>query len=297
MSRFLVGFSLLFILLLFFGCAGIERYGTNAGIGSNPVYKTGAIGVPAPGNTYLTTTSEALNSPSVQNIQNKMIIKTGTAQIEVLAGTIKDKYNQLGNVITRYNGEITDSSYTETESEKYYYLTVKLSPNQFDDFTKEISAIGTLKSLASNSEDITTQYIDISAKLDNLNASRNRILSLYNKADKISDVLALEQELNRLQYQIDSAAGQKLYYERQSTKATLTIKLYESVPAVDKKILDPLKDLANIFLGGLTAALLLIAGLAGFGIPVLVVLGFIYLIIKKLFFKNKKQEKFSEKKS
>ena len=109
--------------------------------------------------------------------------------------------------------------------------------------------------MSSNSQDITTQYIDVSAKLDNLNATRTRVLALYNKTDNISEILQLEQELNRLQYEIDSTTQQKLYYERQSAKATMNIRLFETLPVVNTSVIDPLSQIVNVFLGGLTTAL------------------------------------------
>ena len=151
--------------------------------------------------------------------------------------------------------------------------------------------MGNVKSISSNSEDVTTQYIDISAKLANLEASRDRIMALYNKTDNISDILQLEQELNRLQYEIDSTTQQKLYYERQSSKATMTVRLVEPAPVVDRTLLDPIGQLANVFIGGFVISLSLLVGLLGFVIPAVIALAILYFVVKKLFFKGKKEDK------
>ncbi|MEK6981498.1 MAG: DUF4349 domain-containing protein, partial [Candidatus Micrarchaeota archaeon] len=258
MKKLNVVFAILLVSLLFFGCTNLNpQSGTSTIMPSRGEVGIGAAPAPSiPAEKYDSTSSQLSSSPV-----SKLIIKTGNAQVEVPSGTIKDRYAKLSNLISNYGAEITDNSYTETENEKYYYTTVKIDTNKFDSFSKDLGSVGTIKSLSSNSQDITTQYIDVSAKLDNLNATRTRVLALYNKTDNISEILQLEQELNRLQYEIDSTTQQKLYYERQSAKATMNIRLFETLPVVNTSVIDPLSQIVNVFLGGLTTALSMIAGL------------------------------------
>ena len=281
--RKLFVFAALVAVFLLFGCLGIGESSSTPTI-SKDGYPQGVTSAPAMDYESGGYTS----TPTVP--QDKMVIKTGNAEVEVPTGALPDRYTQLKALVKTYGGEITDSSYTETLSEKYYYITVKLDPAKFDDFGTKLSQLGNVKSISSNSEDVTTQYIDISAKLANLEASRDRIMALYNKTDNISDILQLEQELNRLQYEIDSTTQQKLYYERQSSKATMTVRLVEPAPVVDRTLLDPIGQLANVFIGGFVISLSLLIGLLGFAIPAVIALALLYFVVKTLFFKPKKKE-------
>ncbi|MFH1222287.1 MAG: DUF4349 domain-containing protein [Candidatus Micrarchaeota archaeon] len=270
-------------VFLLFGCLGVGESGTPDT--SKGGYPQGVTSAPAMG---YENSGDYVSTPTLP--QDKMVIKTGNAEVEVPSGKLPERYTQLKTLIAKYGGEITDSSYTETQSEKYYYITVKLDPKKFDDFGGKLADLGTVKSLSSNSEDITTQYIDITAKLENLKATRDRLLALYNRTDNISDILQLEQELTRLQYEIDSTTQQKLYYERQSAKATMTVRLVEPAPVVDRTLLDPIGQLANVFIGGFVISLSLLVGLLGFAIPAAIGIGLLYFVVKKLFFKAKKKE-------
>ncbi len=277
----------LFAAFLLFGCMGMESWGVSDGGSSG---KTGYDSYPvaaAPGGAVSESGSYA-PSPSAPLQVEKMIIKTGSATVEVPEKTLEERHAKLRTMVSSYGGEITDSSYTETQNEKYYYVTVKLDPASFDSFGKKLSELGAVKSLSSNSEDVTTQYIDISARLDNLKASRERIMALYNRTNNISEILQLESEINRLQYEIDSTTQQKLYYERQAAKATMTVRLVEPAPVVDTTLLNPFSQLVNVFIAGLAFGMTLIAGIVGFGLPVVVVLAVLGVIVKLAFFSKPK---------
>jgi len=287
---------ILLAAFLLFGCMGMESWGGTSGGGSTggskPGYDTSPISA-APGGAW--TESGAAPAPSAPTQVDKMVIKTGSATVEVPEKTLEERYTKLRTMVSSYGGEITDSSYTETQNEKYYYVTVKLDPTSFDSFGKKLSELGKVKSLSSNSEDVTTQYIDISAKLENLKASRERIMALYNRTNNISEILQLEQEINRLQYEIDSTTQQKLYYERLAAKATMTVQLVEPAPVVDTTLLNPFSQLVNVFIAGLAFGMTLIAGIAGFGLPLIVVLAVLGVIVKIVFFSKPKQKEEKKK--
>ncbi len=260
------------------GCLSSEGLsGEGIGSGGSALTPGAPSAPPSP-----TKDSGGSGSGAIQQ-SSQMIIKTGSAAIEVPSGTIESRYSQFKGLVSNFKGEITDSTYYESQNEKTYRLTVRLDPSKFDDFAAGLADIGTVTSLTSSGEDVTTQYIDITAKLENLNASRNRLLELYNRTEDIDSIIKIEQELTDLQYQIDSTTQQKLYLERQSSKATMTVTITEPAPAVDSTILNPLGQLANLFLGALVFGLMLIVGAAGFVIPVGIALFIVYLAVKAVF--------------
>lgn len=270
----------IFASLALFGCISTDGFW--------PAAQGGVVGgVVDSGGTY-PGVSEAPLYTAERTVQyDKMIIKTGSAEVEVPAGTLKERYALFKEKLRSYEGEITDSSYFENPAEKYYLITVRLNPKKFDDFGLALADIGTVKHIISQSQDVTTQYIDIDARLENLKATRERVLALYNRTGNISEILQIENELNRLQYEIDIATQEKLYYERQSAKATMSVRLVEPAPAVDQTLFTPLGQLLNIFLGGVVFSATLIAGVLGFAIPLAIVLGICYLLLRILAFRKR----------
>jgi hypothetical protein len=288
MEKIHIAFVMLALLMFSFGCTGLAS-DTESLIGGGSTVSTGETGMPsavAPG-SYKSVPSPTDLAGTVQ--QDQMVIKTGTAEIDVPEGKIAERYAALQAMAKQYSGDIESSSYYESDSGKTQYVTVRIDSSSFDTFTGRLSEIGTVKSFSSNSEDVTQQYIDISAKLQNLIASRDRLLALYNTTGNLSDIIMLEREIADVQYQIDSTTQQKLYYERQSAKATVSVTLSEPLPVVDKTLLDPFSQLANFFIGSLAAGVTLVVIAAGFLLPLAFALFVVWKIAAWIWSKTRKR--------
>ncbi|MCX6773874.1 MAG: DUF4349 domain-containing protein [Candidatus Micrarchaeota archaeon] len=279
---------ILAVLMLSFGCIGTDAtnlLGGNTGTSSSGVSRTDISMAPSPDYKL----APESGSGTAATVQDAMVIKTGSATIEVPEKTLSQKYDALKALASGYGGEVYSSSYYESDSGKTQYVTVKINSKDFDAFTGRLSEIGTVKSFSSSTDDVTQQYIDVSAKLNNLEASRDRLLALYNMSANLSDIIALEKEITDVQYQIDSATQQKQYYERQTSKASVSITLSEPAPVVDKSLFEPVSQLVNMFISGLVVSLVLIVGGLGFILPIAIVGFILYKIAKFVWNRMKKK--------
>jgi hypothetical protein len=276
------GIIALFLILLFSGCA--DSLNNTGSYGGDEYYSTemGFEGKqPAP-------SSDRPLSDAVASGE-RIVIKTGRSEIEAPLGEIETRLVTLKNLIGENSGTIENISYRETESRKSYTLEVKLSPTRFEQFSNSLKAVGTVKSLSTESEDVTFEYIDLEAKIENLQAQKQRLLEIYEKADKIEEILEIEREINRVQTQIDSSTARKKFLERQVERATLYITLYEEAAIVDQTLLVPAHQAINTGVGAMSFGILVISGLTGFMLPFFVA-GIIILLllwaIKKIFFRK-----------
>jgi hypothetical protein len=85
----------------------------------------------------------------------------------------------------------------------------------------ELRKVGAVNSENENVQDVTTEFIDNKARLDNLHKLRNRIQLLLNRADRIEDLLKIERELNRTQSEIDRLEGRMKYLKGQVDYASI----------------------------------------------------------------------------
>ncbi|MCH7902770.1 DUF4349 domain-containing protein [archaeon] len=221
----------------------------------------------------------------------RILIKRGSASVEVDSGKLDEKLAALKELISQNNGSIENIGYRETESSKSYDIEVRIPPTKFESISLGLQTIGTLKSLSTNSEDVTFEYIDLESKIKNLEAQKTRLLAIYDRAETIESIVQIEVEVSRTQTQIDSATSRKNFLERQVARATLNIRLYEEAPIVDRSLLIPLNQASNTLIAALGAGILIISGLVGFLIPFAVAIGILILILKalkKYLFKNMK---------
>ncbi|MFA5412552.1 MAG: DUF4349 domain-containing protein [Candidatus Micrarchaeia archaeon] len=269
------------LLILFAGC-----------ISSEDVFpkSTGSSGSSGTGMAYPGAPSPAYEESAYDSSyggESRVVIQTGSLSLKVPEGTLEQKITSVRGFVSTVGGAYTGISYYETESDKNYYLTVKVPPTRFDEFVNKLKTIGEIKSMDTSLEDVTEQYTDINTRIGNLEAELARLNSLYNRSENISDILAIEREVTRVQTDLDYYKQQKLDLERRSAMSTIQVRVYEEKPEVQTSFLMPLEQLLAVFLGALTFGIMLLAGAVGFLLPLAIVL----LILWKLWkhFKGKKK--------
>lgn len=245
------------LLLLFAGCIGSEEV-FQKGSGASGYYQ----GAPAP--SY----PEA-GYDSYYGGENRMVIQTGSLSLRVPEGTLEEKAASVKGFVSEVRGTYSGISYYETDMDKSYYITVKVPPSRFDEFVNKLKTIGEIKSMDTSLEDVTEQYTDLNTRINNLETELSRLNSLYNRTDNISDILAIEREVTRVQTELDLYKQQKLDLERRSAMSTISVRVYEEKPAVHTGLLLPLEQLLAVFLGSLSFGIMLLAGGIGFLLPIL----------------------------
>ncbi len=280
-------------LLLLAGCTAVDNItGSNGGSsGSGGSGSSGAVaGIPsrmmaapyasgAPNGDY----ARVPPNPSGGQIdQSQQLIKTANAEVEVPSGTVQDRYSQFKAAILADGGQIQSADYSETENTKEYNVQALLPPDKFDSLAGMLRGIGTVKQMNTNVNDVSNQYVDIQTRIKNLQIQRDNLYKLYNQSGNLSDLLAIEQEITRVQTDIEEYQNQKLNLDRQIANSKLSVRIYEQAPVVDKTVFDPLGQVANIFLGALGVAIVVISGALGFGIPVAIVLLILYWIYRRI---------------
>jgi chromosome segregation ATPase len=270
------------LLILFAGCISSEDVfpgstgSSDAGLSTYP-------GAPAPayeGGDYSYAESSSYAA------QDRVVIQTGSLALKVPEGTLEGKMTSVRGFVSAVGGTYTGISYYETEADKSYYVTVKVPPAKFDEFVNRLKGIGEIKSMDTSLEDVTEQYTDINTRISNLEIELGRLNSLYNRSENISDILAIEREVTRVQTDLDYYKQQKLDLERRSAMSTIQVRVYEEKPEVQTSFLMPLEQLLAIFLGALTFGIMLLAGAIGFLLPLAIVIWILWKLWKH--FKGKK---------
>lgn len=73
--------------------------------------------------------------------------------------------------------------------------------------------------------DVTDEYVDLEAKLATLTKTKQKFEAMIEKAEKVQDILQVEQEIERIQERIDSVIGRKKYLEQTAKLSKITVYL------------------------------------------------------------------------
>jgi hypothetical protein len=84
-------------------------------------------------------------------------------------------------------------------------------------------------------QDVTEEHVDLESRLRNLQATERSLLTLYDKANRMEEIFAVQREITTVRGQIEQAEGRKRALERRSAMATITVQLRETTPAVSPR--------------------------------------------------------------
>jgi hypothetical protein len=282
---------MLMSLLLFSGCIGGDgELWEDSGYDTSEGYDADYASYSAPmmaGEAMMDYGTGASSSSS----QSKMVIQEGSIQLEVPEGTLEEKKGELSSLVSQYQGEVTYMSFQEYSYGKTYSMTVKISPNRFDDFTSTLSNLGEIKSMDTTLEDVTDEYTDIQTRIENLQEELARLNELYDQAENVEEILLIEREVTRVQTQLEIYQFRAEDLETRAAKSTVTIYLTEAKPAVETDFVMPLAEILNLFLGALSFGIIVIVGIAGFLIPIGIVAYVLRIAYRMVKGKNKAQQK------
>ena len=218
---------------------------------------------------------------------DRMIVRSKTVRLEV--ESTEDAVAEIRTIARDSGGIITGLQVaTDTESPIYRYdengyatgdgaglrgwVTVRVPADSFEAFVDDIVGLGTVKYQAEDTEDVTQQHVDLSARLGNLRAEELRLREFFDAATKVEEMLAIEAELSRVRGEIESLDAQVKYLERQAAMATVTIELVEPRPVVR-----PTGDTWG-FLDAVTSGFRGAADLISFGIAALIATSPLWII-------------------
>ncbi|KYC50737.1 MAG: hypothetical protein AMQ22_01412 [Candidatus Methanofastidiosum methylothiophilum] len=246
-------------------------------------YDVGYGGAPK-SDAYPKTASQSYTESSQLNPNDRKVVKNGNANIEV--ENFDSSLSKIKELAINFGGYVTNSnmwiSSTDTKSGN---ITIKIPEKRFDEFSDSLGQIGKIKSKESSAYDVTEEYIDLQARLKNLKNQEKRYTELLDMAKDVEDVLAIEVQLGRIRGEIESYEGRIKYLDNTTSFGTFYINLYEP-----EKITHEwgIKDAFDKSIDAFIASIAGIIILGGFFIPIVILIGIIYLVVKYIKKRGKK---------
>ena len=105
--------------------------------------------------------------------------------------------------------------------------TARLPADRLDEFLGKAGEIGSVVNRSVRGEDVTQSYFDSETRLKTLRAEQERILALMDKAEKIEDVIKIEERLTRVQTEIEKLTGELKRFDSLISLSTVTVTIAE----------------------------------------------------------------------
>jgi hypothetical protein len=164
-------------------------------------------------------TTPVLYDPLTPDLQ---IIKTGTLDLQVTAidaalAAATQKVSDLGGYASgsQRHGDGDSASAS---------VTYRIPANRWDEALVALRAMGTkVLGEESQTEDVTTQVVDLGARITNLQSTEQALQSIMLKATKIADVLAVQDQLTKVRGEIEQATAERKHLTEQAAYSTLSV--------------------------------------------------------------------------
>jgi len=153
----------------------------------------------------------------------RMVVRTADIRLKVDdAAAAMQKAIELAKSLGGYAASSGISRETE-RSTPVGTATLRVPERNFDAALGQLRTFGDVLSENSNSDDVTLQHADVSARLKVLRAEEQQYVTLLGAAKTIGQVLQVRERLNQVRQEIESLDAQRKTLERQAALSTITV--------------------------------------------------------------------------
>lgn len=174
--------------------------------------------------------SNGQKTPGTTPLASK-IVSVGAVSLTVGTGRLQAAVNELALIARRNSGFVASSQVfvgTGPSSTSSGTVELRVPESRFATLVRQVQRVGTATSVKTNSTDVTSQFVDLQARIVALGESRAQYLAILAKANSIGDILAIQAQINEIQTQIEQLQGQRNVLDNQAAYGTLDVALTPS---------------------------------------------------------------------
>lgn len=175
--------------------------------------------------------SESPAAPSFAPAQQtRMLIKTADLVCEV--ENFDEARARVQNLAEQNGGYIVSSQTSVSdENRKSGRVALRIPSDKFDEtLTALKKLVKKTNSESINGNDVTEEFYDISARLDNKRKAEQRFQEILRTASKTTEILEVERALVEVREEIERMEGRKRFLADQVALSTISVNLYEPRP-------------------------------------------------------------------
>lgn len=212
---------------------------------------------------------------------DRKIVKT--ADLTLRVNNFNQFTNRLHAAVKQSGGYIAQEQLSQNAGEIDNTITIKVPVDRFELLMGEMPGDSDkLEEKKISSEDVTMEMIDTKSHLQTKKEVRERYLELLKQAHSMKDIIAIQNEINDIQQEMDEASGRIAWLGHSSAYSTINLRFYqvlderireEPAPGFAHRLTDAIRDGWQ----GLSALLLELISVW----PLWIALGFVVVWVQK----------------
>ena len=196
---------------------------------NNMQYDSTAAGVTSgtDGGEVSTEEKESTNSVSTnRKLIRRISMELETLEFDSTLALIEKEVTTSGGYVE--TSEIQGDRYKETGS-RYASLVIRIPSTKVDSFINLVDENTNVVNKQESTEDITLDYVDTESHIKTLEIEQERLLALLKKSEKLEDIIALEERLSNVRYELEKYSSTLRTYDNLVDYSTVTLTVNEVV--------------------------------------------------------------------
>ncbi|MDD5038987.1 MAG: DUF4349 domain-containing protein [Dehalococcoidales bacterium] len=167
--------------------------------------------------------SGSLPSTSSTDVE-RMIVRTGEMSL-VVTGVVKVR-DDIAQLSVTLGGYVVSSQIWGQDQDMRGSISIRVPDEKFDSTLSELRSMAVrVTSESTNSQDITEEYVDLTARLKNAEATESQYLDLLQQAKDVEDILKIYERLSQVRSEIEQIKGRMQYLEHTSSMSLISVSL------------------------------------------------------------------------
>lgn len=207
------------------------------------------------------------------------VIRTASLTVVVPPGSFEDRFAQAQEVAERSGGFVQ----TSTGRERSGSLVMRVPAPRFAAALRDLRALGEVEVQTVRGQDVTSQYVDLAARLRIAKARRAVLLGLMERATTIEQTIRVQNALDDTQLRIEELQGAISLLQDRVAFAAIRLQLREEGVTPEPEV--PIPSVLAAWRRAIAGAVAVVAwGTVGLGYlaPVLALAGAAWLLARRL---------------
>ena len=152
-----------------------------------------------------------------------------TAQLTVIVKDFDASQKRLEDILKRHGGYVAEMTTSAPEgADRKLTATLRVPSNQLDAAIAEVKEIGRVESESQSGEEVTSQYVDLQARLTNARNTEQRLTELLRRqTGKLDEVVTVEEKISDVREQIERMEAEQKNLSQRVDFGTLSVALSE----------------------------------------------------------------------
>ncbi|MDQ7858303.1 MAG: DUF4349 domain-containing protein [Armatimonadota bacterium] len=174
----------------------------------------------------------------------RQVVRTGQLAIEV--ERFDEAARRLLQLAEGAGGFVAESATSEQGGARRGTYVLRVPAARFGEVLQQVETLGTVQRRAVSGQDVSEEFVDLDARIRNLERQEARLLSFMDRATKIADLMAIENEVTRVRGEIERLTGRHRVLANRVELATVHVELSEKPKAVPGGFWDAGRAIAQI---------------------------------------------------